>query len=1238
MRAGRLGVAAAHDEAAAVRARPARVPRLLLATAAVAALAATVGASAAPAAEQWYQTDLHRHSVLSADAKGDLGVVAQNMRSLGYDAVFVTDHDRGSDFQISGATANSLTLTDGIGSWQAPRTTGTGSATNEFVTSPVHSGTQSLHLAASSSGLGETMLWKSRGPSLRSGDAIMDFWVDPASIGAGSGVYASASIGGDPTIASPVGYTSTAGVTTIGKSNVLVWQIGGARTASSVADRRVVTQDLPYTLNSWNHYTIDVSTGATSWNGAPVAGTGGGLQSIPEADRADPQNALTYVKLAARSNGTPVDAYVDDFSLTASAPLCPATEFAQRNAQIASYDTPDFALFPAREMGQTRHTQQLNFGIGDARDYEFPGETGLCGATNTASAPFHWHRYGSDSIPDVHASGYPAINNHPGTTDDVPDVIATQGHGADGIEAYNAADFTGVWDSILGQDHPITGSAGTDSHEILGGKAIATYLRSPALTLDDLMRNYYEGRLYVAFTSFGGRMVLSLDGSSEPYPGRYPVYVPASQTSASVSLDVSAGLVAGDTIRWVTNSGSGPTATTVTRSSPSYSETRTIPLSGSFTYARAEVRDAAGTLKAFTQPVFFRRIDGLPSGESYRVDRITTADGRGYTNVGTRGIAASSYDTRAERLSMTLANPAGSRTNVLGTAGAAPRLVTVNGVSVPPALSLFAYETTTGSSWFYDAPSSQLYLQVEQPAASASVAATFAEAGRAAAQAPSPPAGVAATAVGTSQIDLRWSAARDDAGVDGYRVRRDGAIVATVGATATSFSDTALTASTTYSYTVDAYDATGDFSDESAAVSATTQAPPTTTTLGPVADAYVSDSAPTTNFGTATTLRTDASAPVQVGYLRFDVSGLGRAPQKAILRVYANTTHAVGYDVFGVANTTWGESGSGSITFSNAPPLAVAATGSSKATTAGGYTSVDVTPLIAGDGLVSLALRTTSATGLALGSREATPAQRPQLVVTRASADVQSPSVPSAVSATAPSASRIDVTWSASTDDVGVTGYRIRRDGDLLATVAGSVTSFGDSGLAGASTYAYTVEAVDAAGNASAASAPASATTAAASATTTFAAVADAYVDDSKATTSFGTATTLRTDASAPIQLSYLRFDVSGLADAPRRAVLRVYPNSSHAAGYGVFAVPDTTWLERGSGAITYANAPSPAATASGSSGAATAGAYTTVDVTPLVTGNGLVSFALRTTSATGLSLASREASPDKRPELVVTP
>src|SRR6267154_214674 len=93
--------------------------------------------------------------------------------------------------------------------------------------------------------------------------------------------------------------------------------------------------------------------------------------------------------------------------------------------------------------------------------------------------------------------------------------------------------------------------------------------------------------------------------------------------------------------------------------------------------------------------------------------------------------------------------------------------------------------------------------------------------------------------------------------------------------------------------------------------------------------------------------------------------------------------------------------------------------------------------------------------------------------------DTIAPSTPTGASASAVSSSQINVSWSVSTDNVGVTGYRVFRDGTLLATL-GAVTTYQNTGLTPSTSYSYKVQAIDAAGNASAQSAPASATTQAA--------------------------------------------------------------------------------------------------------------------------------------------------------------
>jgi len=89
--------------------------------------------------------------------------------------------------------------------------------------------------------------------------------------------------------------------------------------------------------------------------------------------------------------------------------------------------------------------------------------------------------------------------------------------------------------------------------------------------------------------------------------------------------------------------------------------------------------------------------------------------------------------------------------------------------------------------------------------------------------------------------------------------------------------------------------------------------------------------------------------------------------------------------------------------------------------------------------------------------------------------DTAAPSVPSGLSATPVSSSQINLSWSASTDNVGVTGYRVYRGGTQIGTTGG--TTYQNSGLAASTAYTYAIAAYDAAGNVSARSASVGATT-----------------------------------------------------------------------------------------------------------------------------------------------------------------
>jgi len=89
---------------------------------------------------------------------------------------------------------------------------------------------------------------------------------------------------------------------------------------------------------------------------------------------------------------------------------------------------------------------------------------------------------------------------------------------------------------------------------------------------------------------------------------------------------------------------------------------------------------------------------------------------------------------------------------------------------------------------------------------------------------PSAPGNLRVTGTTSTSVSLAWNASTDNVGVTGYDVYRNGTRITTV--TGTSYTDTGLSPSTTYTYTVRAKDAAGNVSSPSNQVSATTQASP----------------------------------------------------------------------------------------------------------------------------------------------------------------------------------------------------------------------------------------------------------------------------------------------------------------------------------------------------------------------------------------------------------------------------
>jgi len=428
---------------------------------------------------------------------------------------------------------------------------------------------------------------------------------------------------------------------------------------------------------------------------------------------------------------------------------------------------------------------------------------------------------------------------------------------------------------------------------------------------------------------------------------------------------------------------------------------------------------------------------------------------------------------------------------------------------------------------------------------------------------PGTPNNVAATIDSGVHVQLSWDEAFDNTGVQSYRIYRDQSLLATVDGAVRTYIDYSSELGKTYTYNVAAVDLAGNESSLSNPAQISTPQSGVIT-LTPVADAYVNETNATSNYGTANVLRTDQSAELD-SYLRFDVKGLTGYITKATLRVYANTQSSIGYTLYQVADNTWDEY---TITFNTAPPVGNMI-GDSGPFSSNTWTSIDMTPLINSDGLISVAMLSSDGKTNSYSSKEGS--YPPELVIELSSNPYTPTPTPTDTPTITPTPSDTPTPTPSDTPTITPTP-----SDTPTPTTAPSTLSYNP--------------------------------------------VADVYVNSSSPTSNYGSSTALRTDASPDVH-SYLRFDVQGFSGYITKATLNIYANSGSAIGFDAYGVADNTWGEY---TTVYNNAPVVGGVI-GSSGPVSGGAWYSIDVTSQVTGAGLVSFALLSTDSRAISMSSRE-------------
>ncbi|MBC7546725.1 fibronectin type III domain-containing protein [Candidatus Saccharibacteria bacterium] len=353
---------------------------------------------------------------------------------------------------------------------------------------------------------------------------------------------------------------------------------------------------------------------------------------------------------------------------------------------------------------------------------------------------------------------------------------------------------------------------------------------------------------------------------------------------------------------------------------------------------------------------------------------------------------------------------------------------------------------------------------------------------------PSVPDNLRQTAGTVTTVTLAWNSSTDDVGVSGYRVYRNGTLIASPNGT--TYTATGLSVNATYSFTVLAFDAAGNASNQSAPLTANSAADTTapsipqnlrTTDIKDTSLAIAWNSS-TDDVGVvayklyrdgvlvaspSTTSYTDTNLQPITGY-RYTVRATDAAGNTSADSLALNATTA--YDTTAPSipqNLRTTAQTDSSITLSwdaSTDNVGVSGydlyRGSTLITTTSGLTYTD-TGLNVQTGY-TYKLRAHDASGN--NSVDSVPNNTTTL------ADHVAPSIPNGLASSATTTSATDVTWNAASDDIAVTGYRIYRNGVFLA--ATTTLTFSDGALHYGRSYSYEITAVDAAGNESIRSAP----------------------------------------------------------------------------------------------------------------------------------------------------------------------
>ena len=295
--------------------------------------------------------------------------------------------------------------------------------------------------------------------------------------------------------------------------------------------------------------------------------------------------------------------------------------------------------------------------------------------------------------------------------------------------------------------------------------------------------------------------------------------------------------------------------------------------------------------------------------------------------------------------------------------------------------------------------------------------------------APTTPTNLASSNITDSSVDLSWTASTDNVAVTGYDVYQGASVI---GSTAnTSYNVSGLASNTSYTFTVRAKDAAGNVSADSNAVNVTTEVTAVTycsSQSSNVNDEYISRVQ-------LNTIDNASGAQFYSDFTNISTS-LTKGSQYTITvtPTWTGTVYSEGYSVWIDYNKDGDFTDAGEQVFSQSATQSTPVSGNFTIPAGATETSTRMRVSMKYNGVP------TSCESFTYGEVEDY-----TVIIAAAGPDTEAPSNPTGLAASNTTETTTDLSWNASTDNVGVTGYDVYQGATNIASVSG--TSYQATGL-----------------------------------------------------------------------------------------------------------------------------------------------------------------------------------------------